>query len=274
MFLLRSSLAVGLAFTLTTAALAAPTVRRGTSRNGIEGRVVHVHRDRTNGRAGWIKVRRGHHYRSARRGSISARAALGRNRFRRGSHTMTFPVNSTTRFARLSRSVNGLSGTRTTFQAVHSGEHVRVFPRSGRSRAAREVVILMRSSHRSGARNASTFRRGAFYGRRYMYRHRYVYRRPSLVYSRVLYHHGRRHHVSVQHHNARRVVARRPVRHTLIHGRVASHHRRVAPHTMKHAVKRTTVKKPPVHKRPAAHVQHKPAPKHSASHSHPARRKR
>ncbi|HEY7154545.1 MAG TPA: hypothetical protein VH575_11345 [Gemmataceae bacterium] len=274
MFLLRSSLAVGLAFTLTTAALAAPTVRRGTSRYGIEGRVVHVHRDRTNGRAGWIKVRRGHHYRSARRGSISARAALGRNRFRRGSHTMTFPVNSTTRFARLSRSVNGLSGTRTTFQAVHSGEHVRVFPRSGRSRAAREVVILMRSSHRSGARNASTFRRGAFYGRRYMYRHRYVYRRPSLVYSRVLYHHGRRHHVSVQHHNARRVVARRPVRHTLIHGRVASHHRRVAPHTMKHAVKRTTVKKPPVHKRPAAHVQHKPAPKHSASHSHPARRKR
>ncbi len=280
MFLLRGSLAAGLALALTTAALAAPTVRRGVSRYGIAGTVVQVHRDRVNGRAGWIKVRRRHHYGYGRRGSTSVAATLGRNRFRHSSQTMTFPVSSATRFERLSRGVNGFRDTRTTFQAVHSGERVRVFPGSGRVRAAREVVILPRSFNRSGARYTSTFRRGAIYGRRYVYRNRHVYRWHPLVYSRVLYRHGRRHHFYTHHRATRQAAVRWPVRRTLIYGRVVSHHRRVAPPTVKHAVKHTTVKRPPVHKRPAAHVHHKPAPKHSASprrpasHPHPARRKR
>src|SRR5262249_46384329 len=108
MFILRASLAVGLTLALTTALLAAPAGggRRGSSRHGIEGTVVGVHHDGANGRAGWIKVRRLRHHGHGRRGSTSVAASLGRNRSRRGRHVMTFPVNSSTRFARSGQGAN------------------------------------------------------------------------------------------------------------------------------------------------------------------------
>src|SRR5262249_41204150 len=166
----------------TAALLAAPAGRghRGSSRRGIEGTVVGVHHDRANGRAGWIKVRRLRHHVHGRRGSTSVAASLGRNRSRRRGHVMTFAVNASTRFERLGQGGNGARAARTTFQAVHSGERVRVHPGSGRSRAAREVVILLNAN------------RGASHHRRH-----HVHRRHSLVNSVVLLRHHRRHHHAV-----------------------------------------------------------------------------
>ncbi|HEY7428928.1 MAG TPA: hypothetical protein VH682_32155 [Gemmataceae bacterium] len=272
MFILRASLAVGLTLTLTAALLAAPAGvgHRSSSRHGIEGTVVGVHHDRANGRGGWIKVRRLRHYGHGRRGSTSVAASLGRNRFRRGRQTITFPVNTSTRFEHLRQGGNGAQAAATTFQAVRSGERVRVHPGSGRSRAARAVVILLNAN------------RGASHRRRH-----HVYHRHSLVNSVVLSRHHRRHHHAVNRalvggSAVRQSFVRRPVRHTLIRGRVASRNvrHRVASAAVKHVVKNhkpaplkhTTAKAPAKrtnHKSPAKQKNHKPG-KHSAARSHAA----
>ncbi|HWG42891.1 MAG TPA: hypothetical protein VN688_08910 [Gemmataceae bacterium] len=272
MFILRTSLAVGLVFALTVAVSAAPnrslTARGRNSRYAIEGIVVQVHHDRSRRGAGWIKVRRSHHHRYGRTGTTAAAALSGRNRLRRSGQGTTFAVNSSTRFERLRQGGNRGSGaTRTTFHAIRTGERVRILPGSGQRRAAREVVILPNRSNRFGNRR--------YFGNRSSYGHRNSsYRRHSLVGSRVLARHGHRQNFRVNRPSVTRLAIHRPVRHTLIEGRVARqvHRHAVAHHVaakpVKHEVKHIVKKKASAPKHTVPQTKHPPAHKHAASHPH------
>ncbi len=159
MLILRGSLTVALALALATAVVAAPnrslSARHRTNRYTIEGTVVRVHHHRSPRSAGWIEVRRPQHHHSAGRSGTSAVAAAGRNRSGSRSHVVKVPVNSSTRFQRRGRSVNGnaIASTRTariSFHALRTGERVRIIPGSSRRHAARVVEIMPNSSIRCG----------------------------------------------------------------------------------------------------------------------------
>lgn len=278
MLLRHGLLAVGLSLALTLAAPAAPApnVRAGNSRRAIHGTIVRVHHSRSSRHSGWILVRRAHHHRGRR--GINAAAAVGRIRSRRGGNLVRFAVNSSTRIERLGQRRNGAANvSRTSLHAIRTGERVRVIPGSRSHHAAREVDILTHRSQRST--NRHSFGNGRSF----------AHRRSALIGSRVLARHGRPQYYRTAHRNLRRTVVRRPIRHTLVQGRVAQrtrhhHHggqaltaamKKDINRLVKHDVKKDLHK---VHKQPAKahhtstrHAASRPAKHtHSSGHAKPA----
>jgi hypothetical protein len=279
MFVVRGLLAAALTLALTATVSAAPTTSGKTSgqhnrsRHAIEGIVVGVHHARTPRGSGWIKVRVGQRHR--RYGKTStAIAALGKKRSSPSQHHgTTVMVNSSTRFERIGANGKGKTQvTRTTFRAVRTGEHVRIYPGSSTQRAAREVDILLGQSNRGSSRRANGTMGSSGSSTASNSNTNPYYRRHPLIRGRVLYRLARRwdrrEDFLERHPGLTRRISSWLTRHPLIEGRVARRLDRLADHLALASAKHRPLTKALTHPISAHVVRHevKKAIRHEVKH--------